>query len=321
MDSSNRGRRGWRSAGALALVGLLALALAGLRRATARAADVPLSPLTGGWRVGADYPERRGIVTEEAVAGEMDDVTAFARPGFGPDRLHPEVRDFYEKTADYDLTYAVEWHRPFRFGAALASRLTSRLEQLNLPGPREGAVRELRSRFAAVDPAADPRAGTRAWVRTRPDGRAVFVALYAHHDREGTRYVNIAVPLPGANLSTVLRPELLEFGDPDGAGLELTTLGGEGDGGGGDGDGDEGLFLLTPLGALALPLDQRFRVRPAGASETDAPADVEFAEPGAQESDLEAPSGIVATHEMWVFGRRFLTVEYAAGTEDSSGSQ
>ena len=319
MDSSNRGRRGWRSAGALALVGLLAFTFDRLRRAAARAADVPLSPLTAGWRVGADYLERRGIVTEEAVAGEMDDVTAFARPGFDPDRLHPQVRDFYEKTADYDLRYRTRWHRPFRFGAALASRLTSRLEQLNLPGPREGAVRELRSRFAAVDPAADPRAGARAWVRTRPDGRAVFVALYAHHDREGTRYVNIAVPLPSANLSTVLRPELLEFDDSDGAGLELTTLGEEGDGG--EGDGDEGLFLQTPLGALALPLDQRFRVRPAGASGPDAPAGVGFAERDAREPGLEAPFGIVATHEMWLFGRQFLTVEYAAGAEDSSGSR
>ncbi len=143
---------------------------------------------------------------------------------------------------------------------------------MNLPGPGESGVRDLDSRFARVDPDADPRPGARAWVRTRADREArggdaasrlepadrtaVFVAVYAHHERDSgdserdraTRYVNVAVPLPWSNLSTVLRPE--NRGD----GLELTTL---------DAAGDEGLYLATPLGSVALPLDQRFRVRPA----------------------------------------------------------
>ncbi|UPV72875.1 hypothetical protein M0R89_09975 [Halorussus limi] len=267
---------------AVALVLFAALAFA-LRRAAARARGVPLSPLTAGRRVGADYPERRGIVADGEVRGEMDDLREFAGPDFDPGAVHPAVRNFYERTADYELAYEVRWHRPFRLGAALAAGLTGRVEQLNLPGPGESGVRELDSRFARVDPDVDPRSGARAWVRTRGDGTAVFVAIYAHHERGGTRYVNIAVPLPGANLSTVLRPENLADGTD---GLELTTLGGSSD----ETDGDEGLFLATPLGNLALPLDQRFRVRPRE----------------------EAPdaAGVEATHEMWAFGRRFLTIRY-----------
>ena len=267
------------------LVALLVAVVSRVRRAAANARDVPLSPLTAGWRVGADYPERRGIVAEGAVAGEMDDMDEYAGPEFDPAAVYPAVRTFYERTADHELAYEAAWHRPFRLGAALAGRATSRVEQLDLPGPGESGVRELRSRFARVDPAADPREGARAWVRTREDGAAVFVAIYAHHERdaegdseahEGRRYVNIAVPLPKSNLSTVLRPENLDDG-----GIELTTL---------DEVGDEGLYLVTRLGAIELPLNQRFRVWPAESSD----------------------AGAVATHEMWAFGRPFLTVTYAA---------
>ncbi|MFC4449050.1 hypothetical protein [Halorussus aquaticus] len=301
---------------AIAFAALVALVRA-LRRSAERARGVPLSPLTAGWRVGADYPERRGIVSEARsaserrggsddprdadgeIAGEMDDVSEYAGPAFDPDAVAPSVRSFYERTADYRLAYDVRWHRPFRLGAALASAATSRLRQLNLPGPGESGpsgdsrVRELDGRFACVDPDADPREGARAWVRTNVAGEAVFVAIYAHHERDGTTYVNVAVPLPGANLSTVLRPQNL------GDGIELTTL---------DADGDEGLFLVTPLGALSLPLDQRFRVCPASAGfpGTDPFNDVDGDE-----------AAIVATHEMWLFGRKFLTIRYA-GRENPS---
>lgn len=334
----NRSRRILAGLAAAVVAAVAALACA-LRRGVSRARDVPLSPLTAGWRVGADYPERRGIVTDGEVTGEMDDVSEYAGPEFDPEAVAPAVRAFYERTADYELAYRVDWHRPFRVGAALASRLTGRIEQLNLPGPGESALggrapsesspdgsdaRELESRFARVDPAADPRPGARAWVRTRPDGTAVFVAVYAHHERDGRRYVNIAVPLPGTNLSTVLRPENLESGADGPGGIELTTLGGPGDGGASDetaddetaddgnaddetaddenAGGDAGLYLVTPFGAVALPLDQRFRVRPADDG-TGAPDD---------DGDASGSGGgIVATHEMWLFGRQFLTVRYA----------
>jgi hypothetical protein len=268
-----------------------------LRRAVASAADVPLSPATAGWRVGADYLERRGVLGECEVGGEIDDLSAFARSGFDPEVVAPVVRDFYERTADHRLAYGVRWHRPFRVGAALAARLTSRIEQLNLPGPGESGVERLESRFTPVAPGVDPREGARAWVRTREDGTAVFVAIYAHHDCDGVRYVNIAVPLLGGNLSTVLRPENLADG-----GLELTTLHG-------GAERDEGLYLATPLGAVELPLDQRFRVRPADGLRADS-SSADAANVDSSADAFDGDASVVATHEMWAFGRQFLTIRY-----------
>ncbi|RBI62470.1 hypothetical protein DMJ13_11465 [halophilic archaeon] len=270
--TTQRERRG--RVAVLFAAGLAVVALAGgrLRRAAARADSVPLSPLFARWRVGADYLDRHGVATGDPLPGEMDDVAAYESPEFEPDALDPAVRRFYERTAEYDLDYSVRWHPGFRLGATLAAHATSRLEQLNLPAPG-GIGGTLRSRIVAVEERSDPRDGARAWIRTGDDGVAVFVAVYASHVSDDRRYVNIAVPLPASNLSTVLLPRTCEDG-----GVELTTRAGT---------DDEGLYLVTPLGGVALPLAQRFRVRPDG-------------------------DGVRAVHEMWAFGRQFLTVEYAA---------
>lgn len=261
---------------ASALLGALGLRL---RRSRASARDVPLSPLRGGWFVGPDYPERSGVATVEEPLGEVDDLSVFARPEFDPKAVHPAVRRFYERTSEYDLAYRTTWHRGFRLGAAFASHLTTRLGQLNLPAPDEAnRVRRLRSRFVGVDPAADPRTDARAWVRTDPTtGEAVFVAVYATHEHDGETFTNIAVPLPGGNLSTVLRVEALDAANA--TGLRLTTFEGN----------HSGLYLVTPLGPFALPVDQEFRVWPS----------------------FDGTSDLQAVHEMWLFGRRFLTVDYA----------
>ena len=274
------------------LVAVVALLLALSRRA---ARGVPFSPLTAGRRVGPGFVERRGVGGER-LGGEMDDMGEFARDDFDPGAVHPTVRAFYEETAAFEMRYRVLWHRGFRLGAAAAARLTTCLGQLNLPAPaEERRWRRLDSRIVAIDSDADTRAGARAWVRTDPEtGEAVFVAMYGHHraggvtDAAGERYVNIAVPLPAANLSTVLRPEHLDDA-PTPGGVRLTTRA----------PGDPGLYLATPAGAFALPMAQTFRVWP----------------------DAGDDSRLRATHEMWALGAQFLTVEYEIVRDDERGSK
>ncbi|GAB7094640.1 hypothetical protein JCM30237_17930 [Halolamina litorea] len=289
MTRTTRARR--TLAGAAAL--LLALLAVGLARARRRGSEVPLSPITADWYVGPNFVERRGIHTGDEPAGEVDDTAHFAGESFDPTRLHPEVRRFYERTADYEMRYRATWHRPFRTGAAAASHLTSRVEQLNLPGPGEEDWHRLESRFLDVaepgsvtidaDPDEPAREDVRAWVRTDPEtAEAVFVALYATHHRDGEGFVNISVPVPVGGVDTVLRPEHLAIDasdDDDRTGIRLTT----------ESAGDPGLYLRTPLGAFEAPAGQTFEVWPAE---------------GDDDADLRA------THEMWLAGATFLTVEY-----------
>jgi hypothetical protein len=96
----------------------------------------------------------------------------------------------------------------------------------------------------------------------------------------------------------------------DGA-VELTT----------EARGDPGLYLVTPVGAFSLPMDQRFRVWPA--ESPDAPARDRLERKSdrsatAADAAAHAPTGIVATHEMWLRGRQFLTVRYAGQTRTST---
>ena len=297
--------------------------LAGLvGRSWAAAKDVPLPPVRAGRYVGADLLERKGLVDRESPTpnGELDDLGEFEDDTFDPGGVQQSVSRFYEETADYEMDYRVTWSFGFRIGAALAGRLTSRIEQLNLPN-RGCDWRPLDSRFVAVDVAGDPREEVRGWVRTtteRGDGaggdaadadaaggdaadadrEAVFVALYGAYEAEEERLVNIAVPLPGGNLSTVLRARNVDDG------IEWTT----------DGGGDPGLYLVTPLGPFRLPMSQRFVVWDENAGVTG-----EGGSDGASDGDDSANGGnsysaaepdLRARHEMAVFGLRFLTVEY-----------
>jgi len=289
----------------LLAVATLALCYYLFSRARRRAAAVPLSPVTARGYVGPDFPERADLTTGAVPAGEMDDMAHYARPDFDPDRVHLAVRDFYEATSAYRMTATVTWHRGFRLGAALAARATSAIEQLNLPGPREDSTIPLESRFATVREDVDPRDDVRAWVRTNPEtGEAVFVALYGSHDggddaesddsagpRNAERFVNVAVPIPWGNVSTALHIAHAG-GDPDATGVDLTTRRGE----------RSGLYLVTPFGDVALPVEQRFAVRPAGGRDPEGAA-------------------ITATQRMWLCGMPFLTIEYDAVRDDPDSDE
>jgi hypothetical protein len=300
------------------LVGVVALvAIASVLGwiASIAAEGIPFSPVFGDSRIGPAFPERRGLTTGDRPAGEMDDMAAYAREGsassFDPERVDPDVRSFYEQTGQWAMAYRVRWHPGFRLGASAAARVTSRIEQLNLPGPGDRTVHGLRSRFARVRSGVDPREDVRAWVRTDPEtGEAVFVALYGSHESDGERFVNIAAPLPGANLSTVLRIDHLDVADRTATGVELTT--------GSSGEtasrqDHPGLYLNTPAGAFALPMQQRFRVWPVGAAEVPEGSQSEAPEA------IDSRARLVATHEMWVAGRQFLTITYAMWPRDARG--
>jgi hypothetical protein len=243
-----------------------------------------------GW-VGPDYPERNGLAGD-LLPGQVDAMQRYAGERFVPDRLDERVARFYERTVEYRLTYRARWHAPFDRLAPLAMAVTGRLEQLNLP--TDGGVHEMVGRCPRLD-GEDPRQTPRFWVRTDPEtDEGVFVATYGVHERDGVAYMTIGMPLPGANLSAVLVPGNV------GAGLELSSVprpAGEAVEGP-DRQDDAGLYLVVPhLGPLRLPVYERFRVWSADADDAPEPPDG---------GDHE----LTATHDMWVFGRRFLSIRY-----------
>jgi hypothetical protein len=252
---------------------------------------IPFDTRTSRGRVGPDYAERNGLAGDP-LPGQVDAMERYAGERFDPGRLDERVARFYERTVEYRLTYRARWHAPFDSLAPLAMAVTRRLEQLNLP--TDGAVHEMVGRCPRLD-GEDPRQTPRFWVRTDPEtDEGVFVATYGVHERDGVAYMTIGMALPGANLSAVLVP-----GNVD-EGLELSSVprpAGEAVEGP-DRQDDAGLYLVVPhLGPLRLPVYERFRVWSADADDAPEPPDG---------GDHE----LTATHDMWVFGRRFLSIRY-----------
>lgn len=227
--------------------------------------------------VGVDFFDRVGAVDPtRSVRGQLDDLDDFAREGFDPARVDPRVRAFYERTAEHALQAAAVWHAPFGAPAALFRRAARRLlGQLELPR-RDEQGEAVHTRLFALDDTRDGRAGARGYVRSYGVGegaRANYVAAYAAQPGRGGTYLSCAFPLPFASLLGLLR---FEQGARPG-GLSLSSARRE---------DDAGMFLVTPLGALRLPLRERIDVWVDG-------------------------EALRAEHRVWVLGLPCVTLDYA----------
>lgn len=263
---------------------------------------VPFSRLAGalGEAVGARFFQRAGVVDNGRATGLMVNLEDYARDGLDTAAVSPAVRHFYEHTRDWELVVVPAWQPGWRLAGRVWKALAGRMGQLNLPWDAKARARPVTSRIVPLREDRDGREAPRGWVRTyRTDagdeGEALYVAAYSSHRRDALRYMNIAFPLPGANMTSVLRLDPRAPG-----GLSLSTLATPHEAR----DGDQGVYLCTRLGALRLPLDEVIDV-------WDADADPNW------RNTLPPPAGVdpdsvkvLALHDMWCFGLRYLRLTY-----------
>jgi hypothetical protein len=249
--------------------------------ALARPPGTPFSRLQSRGRVGPDFFQRVGVVPSlpRAPRGLVDDFADYRRGDFDPGAVHPAVRAFYEETALHALLVRPDWRPGFRLGARLYKLVSSRVGQMNLPLTAEGSGDAIDSAILPIDSAADGRRNVRAWVRTYSrSGQAVYVAAYANHSLGAQTYMNIAFPLPGGSVTSVLR--IAALGDAPGTGgVLLTTLAAS------PRLGDEGVYFANRLVPIRLPIDETIRVWAVGArrgarSETIPPSPMSRSSPG-----------------------------------------
>jgi len=254
-------------------------------------AGPPFSGLSGGgFRIGPDWLDRRGLVPAGAgpVRGLVDRLEDLAAPGLDLSAVDPDVRAFYEDPDAWTFFVRARWRRAFALPGRVWVALARRIGQLVLPLDRGGAWQEVRSRVGPIDRARDGRPDARASVRTYADGGAMYVATYATHAAAGVRYMNIGLPLPGGGLASVLR--MASRGD---GGIVLTSRPTPG-----AAPGDEGLWLVTALGPVRVPLHERLELAPLEAAPDLVP------EP--------RPEGarVVARHTFTLLGLTVLVLDY-----------
>jgi hypothetical protein len=262
--------------GALNLIFALAAigALLADRPAPVWSRGLPLSRLRARGHVGHTFYERTGLATAATPTGLVDRLEELAHPGFDAAAAHPAIRAFYEETAAHRMTVTPRWRLGFRTGARLWAALARRVGQLGLPVVAETGAEAIVSRIVGVDAARDGRPGVRGWVRSFPDGRTMYVAAYATHGDGRQRYMNIAFPLPGGHMTSILRVDPLA-----GGGVAVSTVRA-------GPTSDCGIyFVLGPI-VVRSPFGEEIRVW------------------------IDDAGALVARHDVWLFGVRFLSLDY-----------
>jgi len=134
------------------------------------------------------------------------------------------VRDFYERTSEYELDVWSEWRGTFRpFGRALAVLFSRRLQQLNVP---LSALDTSRGLASSVTQVCDPNSGAvlhTAWVRELHATKNVLYAGSYSVSRvpgHAAPCVKVVFPLPHGNGIVFMKAEPY----PDGS-LILTSAG------------------------------------------------------------------------------------------------
>jgi hypothetical protein len=189
--------------------------------------DCPMGPQG---RIGAEFykylAERENLATQRAPdAGLLPCFDALRGPGFDPDQVRPEVRDFYEHTGCYRLE---AWSE-----AALSSRLflwgltrfvSRRMDQLNFPVSSLELAGGMTSEILPMVRSDGQRAYT-GWLRRQASSdRVIYTGLYSVQQPVGwpNPCVKVSFPLPFGSSTVFLRPE----GQPDGS-FRLISSGNE----------------------------------------------------------------------------------------------
>ncbi|MFW6598684.1 hypothetical protein ACQBAU_14290 [Propionibacteriaceae bacterium Y2011] len=149
------------------------------------------------------------------VAGLVPDLAALDGPRFAAERVAPQVRTFYERTAAHRMDVWTQWSPLLAPGGELIARFFGRrVKQLALPVQPLAVSRGMTSAVRGVDDVPGGHRGT-AWLRTlRSDGSTVFSGFYRVGRVPGSPqpHVSVAFPLEEGAVHVMLTPRVGDDG-------------------------------------------------------------------------------------------------------------
>jgi hypothetical protein len=143
--------------------------------------------------------------------------------------LSPEIVDFYENTADYDLRIRLEWNSLFRvFGVVVKSLFSNRLDQLNIPTSDINDPECIAHKVITLFDPESKRTKYTVWLRTLAStGRTIYSGVYGTCTLpSGKVCIKAVFPLPNGNATVIMSPSVgtggelklesmgVKFGDP-----------------------------------------------------------------------------------------------------------
>lgn len=227
-----------------------------------RTDDVPwlVGPMGGDYIGDAPYEEcaeKEGLTVERHAqrGGLIPRFQVLARDGFDPSAVRPEIRRFYENTAEYRIDVWAETYFPASIGLWLLVTTISRaVNQLNFPLRMLDTAKGMDSEIVLLR-TPDGEVRYAGWYRRLLDtGRAIYTGFYMTTEvSTGDPCIKTVFPMPNGNATVILRP----FVGDDGS-FELRSWG--------QGFGDAGFYRVLGAGEgklrvwLIRTLKEHFRV-------------------------------------------------------------
>ena len=132
-------------------------------------------------------------------------------PHFQVDKVHTEVRAFYEHTSNYDLDVWAEWTGVFRpLGRLLAFIFSRRLQQLNLPLSSLDTSRGMTSEIIELVDSPSGEVRYTGWLRKLVGtGNILYAGIYSvcNVPGYGGTCVKVVFPLPNGNATVIMKPD------------------------------------------------------------------------------------------------------------------
>ncbi|WP_027892378.1 hypothetical protein [Calidithermus chliarophilus] len=215
-------------------------------------------------------------------SGLIEDFGRLASAEFSPEKVSPQIIDFYEHTSNYELDAWAEWNGLFRpLGRALAGLFSRRLQQLNVPLTGLDTSLGVTSEVVRLVEPYTGRVRYTAWVRQlRSNNHVLYAGTYSVCKIPGQEgaCVKVVFPLPNGNAVVVMKPKAHDDGS-----FSITSSG--------KGFGDAGFYFTV------RDRGSRFWVRYV---------------PTMRETIRVYPSGadVRADHEFRIWGQVFLRLHY-----------
>jgi hypothetical protein len=158
----------------------------------------------------AGYAKEAGLkAVADEDAGLLPDFGALAGGRFDPALVRPEIRDFYERTARYDLRVRVDWSGPFKHPPRTLIYLVGRnVGQFDIP--LSLSTVEMENELIQLRDPATNEVPCVGWLRrSAATGEAMLAGLYTTCELPAAcgRFFKGVYPLPGGSATTIFRPK------------------------------------------------------------------------------------------------------------------
>ncbi len=131
-------------------------------------------------------------------------------------RLSPPVKDFYEKTQQYQLLFTVKWNPIFKlFGKLVNVLFSNRIAQLNIPTSNRKDPDAVSSEIITLRDRIFGEIQHTVWYRTIPSTQTVlYSGVYSTCKlHSGKTCIKAVFPLPNGNATVIMHPSVGEEGE------------------------------------------------------------------------------------------------------------